>query len=242
MNLKRDREAYEQIANKVSKTDAWYRITNKSEPVADVYIYDEISVFGITAQDFIDDLKGITSQTINVYINSVGGSFFDGVAIFNALRSHPATVNTQIDSLGASIASVIFQAGDTRTMLRHSQMMIHDAQGIVMGGPEDMAEMASLLDSLSDEIAEIYAERAGDKRRTSTFRNLMKAETFLGDQEAVDQGLADRVLTPQRSTNNSSSGGAVEASATLSTDDPATSRDDKLKQYASAFADSMEIT
>ncbi|MFD8700984.1 Clp protease ClpP, partial [Kitasatospora purpeofusca] len=114
--------------------ETWYRITNSMDeagsPTADVHIYGDIGSWGITAAGFVDELKTINASEIHLFINSPGGEVFDGLAIHNALRSHRARVMVQVDSLAASIASVIAMAGDRIVMSPHSQMMIHMAQGV----------------------------------------------------------------------------------------------------------------
>lgn len=176
----------------------WYRITNKAgEGVApEVFIYGEVGWDGVTADDLIRDLAAIEADNISVRINSPGGSVFGGIAIYNALRTHPASVTVLVDSIAASVASVIAQAGDTRKMVQHSQMMIHEAQGIAIGAGSEIREYADLLDKQSDLIAAIYADRAG--KSSSVFRALMNAETWFTAEEAVAEGLADEVLIPER--------------------------------------------
>ncbi|MFD6735926.1 ATP-dependent Clp protease proteolytic subunit, partial [Micromonospora aurantiaca] len=100
---------------------SWYRISNASDPdEAEVMLYDEIGGWlGCTADEFIADLRGVTSPTLRVRINSPGGSVYEGIAIANALRSHPANVVVQVDSIAASIASVIAMAGDRVEMAPH---------------------------------------------------------------------------------------------------------------------------
>jgi ATP-dependent protease ClpP protease subunit len=169
----------------------WYRIENHNADTADLYIYDEIGYFGVTASDLLNELAAVTAGTINVRINSPGGDVFDGIAIYNALLSHPATVNTTVDSLAASAASFITMAGETITMSPHSQMMIHDAHGLAIGNAQDMRDLADLLDRQSDNIASIYADRAGGS--IADWRTAMKAETWYSAAEAVDAGLADTV-------------------------------------------------
>src|SRR5690606_17127720 len=92
----------------------------------------------------------------------------------------------------ASIASVIAMAGDRVVMGRGAQMMIHDALGVTVGNAADHREMAELLDKTSDDIAGFYAEKAGGP--LSTWRELMRAETWFSAEEAVEAGLADEVL------------------------------------------------
>jgi ATP-dependent protease ClpP protease subunit len=174
---------------------SWYRITNAASPdEAEVMLYDEVGGwYGATADEFIADLRGVTAPNLRVRINSPGGSVFEGVAIANALRSHPAQVTVQVDGIAASIASVIAMAGDRIEMAPNTMLMIHDASGVCMGNAADMQEMAELLDLISDNIADAYAARAGGTR--AEWRDRMRAETWYLPEDAVEAGLADEAVT-----------------------------------------------
>lgn len=172
------------------KTD-WYRIENSTDDTSNVYIYDEIGYWGVTAADFVADLKNANSD-LTVHINSPGGDVFDGIAILNALRAHRGTVTTIVDGLAASAASFIAQAGSERIMARNSEMMIHDASGLCIGNASDMREMLDLLDRASDNIASVYAERSG-QGDVASWRAAMGKETWYSAEEAVEAGLADSV-------------------------------------------------
>lgn len=174
----------------------WYEIRDAAGPVATIRLYDEIGYWGVTAEDFAAELGRISAPQIEVQINSPGGDVFDGIAIFNALRAHQAHVTTRVDGIAASAASVIVQAGDRRVMLGSSQVMIHDAWGMAVGSAADMREFADLLDLQSDVLAGIYADRSGRDR--DEIRQMMLGETWLVDQAAVDAGLADEVVIPER--------------------------------------------
>lgn len=176
----------------------WFEIRNADSPdEAEMLIYDEVGGWwGTTPDSVVEELRAVTSPNLRVRINSPGGSVFDGVAIANALRLHPANVTVQIDGLAASIASVIAMAGDRVVMTPQSQMMIHDASGLCMGNSADMEEMGQLLDLQSDNIADCYAERAGGTREE--WRACMQAESWYLAQEAVDAGLADEVLPSRK--------------------------------------------
>lgn len=169
---------------------AWYRIQNRADH-AEVLIYDEIGEWGVTAQDFVRELQALDVRSILLRINSPGGSVFDGIAIYNALRNHSATVETIVDGLAASAASFILQAGDTRTAERTGQVMIHDAHGVALGNAGTMREMADLLDKASDNIASIYAERSG--MTAEHWREEMRAERWYSSEEALAAGLVDRI-------------------------------------------------
>jgi ATP-dependent protease ClpP protease subunit len=160
---------------------------------AEIFVYDEIGYFGITAGDFTRELAALDAPRIALRINSPGGGVFDGHSIANALRRHPATVDVTVDGVAASIASVIAMAGDTVTMGRGTRLMIHDPSGLVVGQATDMRKLADTLDELGKDIAGQYADRAG--RTVQFWLDKMSAETWYGAQEAVDAGLADAVMT-----------------------------------------------
>lgn len=180
----------------------WYEIRNAEEDEAEVYIYDEIGYWGVTANEFAQELRAVTASSIRLHLNSPGGDVFAGIAIYNALKAHSATVNVQVDALAASIASVIAMAGDRIEIAKNAQMMIHDAHGFTVGTADDHREMADLLDASSDIIAEVYADRAGGT--TKDWRAVMKATKWYRGAEAVEAGLADAL---QESTASKASGG-----------------------------------
>jgi len=175
--------------NGLTPQQGWYSIKNVSEAVTEIYVYDEIGYYGVTANDFIRDLRDVKAKNITLRINSPGGDVFDGVAIYNAIRRHSAEVTVHVDGIAASAASFIAMAGDRVVMAPHSQMMIHEASGLCIGPSADMRQMADILDKSSDNIAAIYAEKAGGT--VEEWRGRMKEETWLSDQEACDLGLAD---------------------------------------------------
>lgn len=175
-----------------ARVGRWYEIKNLATDQAVVSIYDEIGGWGVTASEFVTDLKGISARSITLNINSPGGDVFDGLAILNALRQHPASINVTIDGMAASAASFIAMAGDSVKMAPNAMMMIHDASGLCVDNAQGMREMADLLDKTSQNIASIYASRAGGT--VDDWRAAMKAETWYTDQEAVDAGLADEIL------------------------------------------------
>jgi len=174
----------------------WYEIKNATGERATIRLYEEIGYWGVTAADFAAELEHVTATEIEVQINSPGGDVFDGIAIFNALRSHPARVTTRVDGIAASAASVIVQAGDHRVMVSAGQMMVHEAWGVAIGPADEIRAFADVLDQQNDVLAGIYALRSGRDR--DELRAMMRAETWLTDQAAVDAGLADVVFTPER--------------------------------------------
>lgn len=180
--------------------EGWYRITNSMDeggtPYAAISIYGDIGSWGITAAAFMEELKAVDAPEIRLSISSPGGDVFDGLAIHSALRSHRAKVTVQVDSLAASIASVIAMAGDRVIMGAHAQLMIHEAAGVTCGNAEGMREYADFLDRQSDNIAGVYQERAGGT--VKQWRARMRQETWYFADEAVEAGLADEVMKPKR--------------------------------------------
>lgn len=181
---------------------SWYSIQAKegAPETAEVSIHDEIGGWGISARDFIRDLRGLGPVSrIDLSIHSPGGSVFEGWAIYNRLSNHPAEVHVTVEGLAASMASVIAMAGDTVTMPANSYLMIHDPWGFAMGGAEDMRKHADLLDKLRGNIVNVYAARTG--LPVDEVERMMAEETWMDAAEAMELGFADAVS------------GAVEAAA-----------------------------
>jgi ATP-dependent protease ClpP protease subunit len=201
-----------------AKVGRWYEIKNIATDVAEVSIYDEIGFWGVTASDFVRDLQGVQAKSITLHVNSPGGDVFDGIAILNALRQHPARVEVVIDGLAASAASFIAMAGDSVVMAPNAMMMIHEASGVVFGNAEEMTEMAALLDKTSANIAQVYAQRAGGD--PEDWRQAMRAETWYSDQEAVDAGLADAILGAETQTTAKAPAGPQAVAQPVVTSEP----------------------
>lgn len=149
--------------------------------------------WGVSAEEVAAALDSLPPSVteIQLRINSPGGESWEGLAILNMLRAHPARVTAVVDGIAASAASFIAAGCDETVMSPGTQMMIHDAWGLSIGNPTDMRKAASFLDSVSDSIADLYVEAAGGYR--AKWRALMGEETWYTAKEAVTAGLADRV-------------------------------------------------
>lgn len=149
--------------------------------------------WGISAKEVADALDSLDSEVeeIRVRINSPGGEVWEGLAIVNMLRAHNARTVAVVDGLAASAASVIACGLDETIMSPGTQMMIHDASGFAFGPESVMLKAAGWLSSISNSIAEVYAETGGGTR--NSWRALMREETWYTASEAVEAGLADRV-------------------------------------------------
>ncbi len=172
----------------------WYDIRAAAEETAEILIYDEISSWGVDARQFVKDLSGVTAKSIRLRMNSPGGNVFDGIAIYNALKNHPATVNVEVDGLAASIASIIAMAGDTIYMATNAFLMIHNAWALAVGDSEEMRKMADVLDKIDTTMVRTYAERTGSTQRD--IRQMMSEETWMTAEEAKDAGFCDSVGDP----------------------------------------------
>lgn len=174
----------------------WFRIVSakKGEKTTKIYIYDEIGFWGTNAKDFAAQLNEIDTDEIELHLNSPGGSVFDGLAIYNALKDHSSTIIAKVDGVAASTASFIMQAADIRMISRNAQVMIHDAKAFAGGNEAQMMQAAKLLGRISNEIADIYAVRSGQTKSAEDFREIMKSgDKWYNGNEALEDGLVDEV-------------------------------------------------
>ncbi|HDS6183459.1 TPA: Clp protease ClpP [Proteus mirabilis] len=167
----------------------------KEDQTADIYIYDEIGGWGISARRFTEDLISLGNLShINLHIHSPGGEVFDGIAIYNQLKNHSATITVYIDGLAASMASVIAMVGDTVIMPKNAMMMIHKPWGVSWGDANDMREYADLLDKLENVLIPAYVAKTG--KTTEEITAMLEQETWLDGDECVEHGFADKVIEP----------------------------------------------
>jgi ATP-dependent protease ClpP protease subunit len=175
---------------------SWYAIRAVASG-AEVVIYDEIGAHGVSAKGFLTELGALPDATpIDLRLNSPGGSVFDAVAIYNALKRHAGPVTVWIDGIAASAASYIAMAGDEVVMPENAFLMIHDPSGLVMGTAEDMRAMAAALDKIRGSLVAGYAAKSGGSE--DDIAALMGRETWLDAAEAVELGFADRIAEPVR--------------------------------------------
>jgi ATP-dependent protease ClpP protease subunit len=147
---------------------------------------------GVTSKRVKAALRAIGDQEVFVDLNSPGGDFFEGVAIYNMLRAHPKKVTVRILSLAASAASVIAMAGDEIQIGRAGFLMVHNAWVVAVGNRHDLADAAKTMEPFDDAMAAVYADRAGvDKVKAVEW---MDAETWFNGEQAVAEGLATGLL------------------------------------------------
>ncbi|EPA9970503.1 head maturation protease, ClpP-related [Escherichia coli] len=174
------------------KNNSWFRMQAGHQSDADIYIYDEIGFWGVTAKQFISDLNALGDIThINLHINSPGGDVFEGIAIFNALKTHGASITVYVDGVAASMASVIAMVGNPVIMPENTFMMIHKPFGFTGGDAEDMRTYADLLDKVEAVLLPAYAQKTG--KTTDEIAAMLADETWMSGAECLAHGFADQV-------------------------------------------------
>lgn len=164
---------------------------------ADLHIYGDITSYpwkesDVTAYNLSAQLAALQNvDNINVYINSYGGEVAEGLAIYNALKRHPAKVTTYCDGMACSIASVIFMAGDERRMNKASLLMIHNAWTWTEGNAEELRKQADDLDKITSASIAAYLTHVSLSK--PKLREMMDAETWLTPKEAVRYGFATSI-------------------------------------------------
>lgn len=172
--------------------------------VLDVYIYGDVEgdyynlwrdevVRSETSANALREALAAAGDVnqINVYINSYGGSVFEGTAIYNQLKRHPAHKTVYVDGFACSIASVIAMAGDTVVMPRNSLMMIHNMWMGICGNAAELRKAADDLDVINAAGRQAYLSKAGEKLPEGELVAMMDAESWLTAEDCVRLGLAD---------------------------------------------------
>ncbi|EFI9789214.1 ClpP-like prohead protease/major capsid protein fusion protein [Escherichia coli] len=170
----------------------WFSIKAMADVVY-VRIYDEIGGYGVKASALTDEINACgNASEIHLSIHSPGGDIFEGLAIYNALKNHPAKKIVHIEGMAASMASFIAMCGDHIVMPENAMMMIHAPRGVTAGVSGDVRRFADLMDKLGDTMAETYAGRTGRSKQEIT--SMMEAETWMDGNECKANGFADEVI------------------------------------------------
>jgi len=202
-----------------------------------VKLNDEVSPW--SADELIDDIERLYGRTaveakmkvcgfmaaaddaleiVHLEINSPGGSVPDGYRIFHAIekmKERGVRVIATINGKAASMATVIAMAADHLNITKGSLMLVHDASTATQGTAEDHRKAAATLESISGEIAELYAARTGES--VEDIRSLMAEDRWMTAREALEMGFVDQILTG----GTAAEGGQVDirgAEGTLETD------------------------
>lgn len=146
-----------------------------------IYIYGDI-VDGSGLVEQIQKLNG--ADEINVYINTMGGSVQEGIAIINALRRTGATINTYNTSFACSMGATILLAGDNKYMYDNSLTMIHNCWSMACGDSQELRRQADSLDKINQSILNIYKQAT--TLDEATLIQMMNDETWLTSEECKD--------------------------------------------------------
>ncbi|WP_157014890.1 head maturation protease, ClpP-related [Mesorhizobium xinjiangense] len=187
--------AFEPDADAVERWNAGIMAAQSPEntiSILDVIGEDFWTGGGVTSKRVAAALRAIGDQEVFVDLNSPGGDFFEGVAIYNALRAHPHKVTVRILGLAASAASVIAMAGDDIQIGKAGFLMVHNAWVIAIGNRHDLVEAAKVMEPFDDAMATVYSDRAGVKKAKAA--EWMDNETWFNGEQAVAEGLADAFL------------------------------------------------
>ena len=166
----------------------------------DIFLYDHIVSSeeeaewwgGVAPESFVKAVYAVDpSHTINLRVNSPGGSVFAARAMEQALRAHKGKVVVHIDGLAASAATFVSMAGDEIVMSKGAMFMIHKAWTGMWGNAEDLRKEADLLDKIDGTLAETYADKTG--KDIAAITEWMAAETWFTAQEALDAGFATSI-------------------------------------------------
>lgn len=180
----------------VSALEQWKNVKAAEEGDRSISIYEQIGErwdgSGMTANRVRGMLRSLGSGPVTVNINSPGGNFFEGTAIYNLLREHEGEINVNVVGLAASAASVIAMSADTLRVARAGFLMIHNSWGMAVGNRNDLREIADTFEAFDKSMAAVYAKRSGKDK--DEIMSMMDKETFLAGEEAVEQGFADALL------------------------------------------------
>lgn len=170
----------------------------QNEKTLEISIFDVIgdSFFGgVSLQDIQSQIQNAKdANNIRVLINSPGGSYFEGVAIYNLLKMQNKPVSVRVLGLAASAASVIAMAGSEIIVEDGSMLMIHEASSIAFGTADNMRKEADLIDQLNDNAVSIYATQS--ELPVDEIRSLMADETWMNGEQAVNLGFATGTSAP----------------------------------------------
>lgn len=195
----------------------WKIKESENENTLNLYIYDDVESDGYnwwgelvrsetSAKYFKEELEKHQNITqINVYINSYGGSVFEGTAIYNQLKRHPAHKTVYIDGFACSVASVIAMAGDEVIMPKNTLMMIHNMWMGAVGNADELRKAADDLDVINTAGRQAYIEKSAGKIEEEQLIEMMDAETWLTAEQCIKYGFADKFADYEANMKNAES-------------------------------------
>lgn len=188
----------------------FYQITKQGR-TADINIYGDISSHAeivnkwydadlqVSARSIVSEINDLDVDTINVYINSYGGEVAEALAIYSALKRHSASVHTYVDGFACSAATIIFCAGDARTMGAIALMMIHNCMSYIgYANSEEMRKAAEDNDKINQSSIEAY--KLVSNLSEDRIREMMNDQTWLTASECLEYGFATEIADQEDDT------------------------------------------
>lgn len=174
----------------------YFQLTQNNNEV-DIQIYGDITSWDwfegdISSYTLSKQIEGLECDVINVYINSYGGEVAEGLAIYNQLKRHKATVKTVCDGFACSAASVVFMAGDERVMSTASLLMIHNAWSWTSGNANELRKQADDLDKITQASVNAYMQEVNITEEE--LKQMLDDETWITPQEALEMGFSTAIV------------------------------------------------
>lgn len=186
----------------------YYSVQNKTEQSADILIYGVIGDSwyqeSVTARQFVADLKALEKDypRINVRINSPGGSVFDGLPIFNALKNSTSDIHTYNDGLCASMAGLVLLSGKTVHSANNALLMLHSPMSGCQGNASDIQQVLDMLDKVQDSLIACITTRKGTTTDEIKTKYFDYKDHWLNADEAKAEGFIDVIEKGDKRVSN----------------------------------------
>lgn len=170
----------------------WFEMKAAAETKpAVISVFDDIGGWGVTARDFITQFNTLEGNDIELQINSSGGSVFDALAMFNAMKMSGKTINVKVMGIAASAASYLAMVGTTISMPSNTFQMVHNPMTGVYGNADELTEMADVLRKIGASLQNTYVARTG--KSEEEVAALLSKDSYLTADECLAFGLCDTV-------------------------------------------------
>jgi ATP-dependent Clp protease, protease subunit len=210
----------EHVRNAIS-SKTFKAFINEKDDEAEILIYEQIGKdwdgTGVGASDVAAFLSSHRGMPVNARINSPGGLAYDGITIHNAFVSHDAPVNTIVEGLAASAATIISRGasnGGKAKMAENASYFVHRASGLAWGNVDVMAEVSEWLTKIDEQIARTYAAHVHGKSWVQML-NVMKGSgkkdgTVMTASEAKEMGFIDEIISVKGAKSKNDGGDIAE--------------------------------
>jgi len=163
---------------------------------AEIRLYGYVGSEQVNADSFLQAVNELESRGFtrcNLRVNSGGGSVFEGIAIFNAIRNSSIEFDCYVDGIAASMMSAIAVSCKKIYMSRLAMIMTHRPTGAALGNPDQLRSAAEMLEKIEDNLCTIYSERTGLSVDDVKDKYLGSSDNWLTAKEALDQKIIDGV-------------------------------------------------